>query len=97
MNYATMQQEAGLSALALNGENQDKREWYEAYPRRWAAMQVRSYRFLRIKDADIRAWICIADVAGVGGDGEPCITNVKPLAYLSESLVEEAFTETPLF
>ena len=97
VNYVTGQTEAGLSALAINGQDQGKREWYEAYPERWVAMQIRSYGFLRIKDSELRPWICTGTLVGLGGDGEPCITNVKPIAYLAPSLLAEAEEVKPLF
>lgn len=56
----------------------------------WIARQLCKYAQLGEGDAGRCAWILVGRVVGRGPDHEPLVADPKPLAILSERLVEQA-------
>ncbi|MEW9530190.1 DUF6098 family protein [Microbispora sp. NPDC049125] len=74
----------GLSATVLDAEC-----WWTSPLEDWLARQVCKYTHLA-KEGDRRAWILSGRVVARGPDHEPLIDEVEPVAWLDDSVVEQA-------
>jgi Family of unknown function (DUF6098) len=75
----------GLSVVPLTPPG-----WWRRPVADWFARQVCKYAQLGEGDADRCAWILTGRVVGRGPDHEPLVADPKPLAILSDSLVDQA-------
>ncbi len=77
----------GLSASALGVE-----PWWEDRDRSvWVARRLYDYRHLRERrSGPIRPWALEGRLCGRGPDNEPLVTDVRPVAWIDESLIREA-------
>lgn len=86
-NYANNHFESGVSVNALIAE-----EWWylnapdqTAAKKNYIAMQVAEYSFLPGKP-----WLMTATETDRGSDNEPVVTEIKPLAWISLNVIDEA-------
>lgn len=80
----------GLSANPLMVE-----DWWEGRPlRTWVARRLYDYRHLRERrDGDVRPWVLEGREVSRGPDNEPLVECREPVAWLDESVVQEAVRE----
>ncbi|MEY9213242.1 hypothetical protein ABH917_002688 [Thermobifida halotolerans] len=75
----------GLSATVLTPE-----PWWTRPLADWLARQICKYVEITDSADDRAAWVLSGRVSGRGPDHEPLLTDVTPMAWLSEATVEEA-------
>ena len=77
----------GLSASALAVE-----PWWEDRPLRlWVARRLHDYRHLRQdKGPGVRPWVLEGKERGRGPDNEPLVSCERPVAWLADTVIEEA-------
>ncbi|MEW2586959.1 DUF6098 family protein [Streptomyces virginiae] len=77
----------GLSASALDVE-----PWWGERPLRlWIARRLYDYAHLpEAKDRRVRPWLLLGTETGRGPDNEPLVTEVVPLAWVDQVVIEEA-------
>jgi hypothetical protein len=75
----------GLSVTFLTPES-----WWTRPLEDWLSRQVRKYASLVEEDPDRVGWVLQGDTVGHGPDHEPLLDRVRPVAYLSEAVMEEA-------
>ncbi|MFI9150240.1 DUF6098 family protein [Streptomyces sp. NPDC053367] len=85
----------GLSASPLDIE-----EWWGERPVRvWVARRLYDYCHLpQVRGGPTRPWILHGAESGRGPDNEPLVTDVEPLGWIAEQVIEEAtrvITEQP--
>ncbi|GAA2458352.1 DUF6098 family protein [Streptomyces glaucus] len=85
----------GLSATPLDVE-----EWWGERPVRvWVARRLYDYCHLpRVKDPRTRPWVLHGSETARGPDNEPLVTDVEPLGWIADHVIEEAcriVTEQP--
>lgn len=93
LNHQTGKAEPGLSVNKLAPEY-----WYMANAAQrgegaqtWIAMQVRDYNYMRYQAPGTRAWVLTGtECAARGSDNELLLTDVAPVAYLSDACIEQA-------
>jgi Family of unknown function (DUF6098) len=74
----------GLSVSAIAPE-----PWWPRAPKDWIARRIRQYAQLGHTEGRF-AWLLSGTVVGHGPDHEPLVTDVRPIARLSDRLLEEA-------
>ncbi|MFF3314662.1 DUF6098 family protein [Streptomyces sp. NPDC003035] len=80
----------GLSANPLDVESW----WGERPLRLWAARRLYDYAHLpRVKDGRVRPWLLLGKENGRGPDNEPLVTDVEPLGWVDQVVIEEATEE----
>ncbi|CAL9318152.1 DUF6098 family protein [Streptomyces sp. SudanB66_2053] len=80
----------GLSANPLGVEEW----WQDRSPALWVARRLYDYEHLpREKGAGIRPWVLRGREAGRGPDNEPLVTDVRPLCWIADEVIEEAHAE----
>ncbi|WP_435110842.1 DUF6098 family protein [Nocardiopsis synnemataformans] len=75
----------GLSVTVLTPES-----WWTRPLEDWLSRQVRKYASLVEEDPDRVGWVLQGDTVAHGPDHEPLLSRVRPVAYLSEAVMEEA-------
>src|SRR5690606_29771079 len=75
----------GLSVHPLDGES-----WWTRPHKDWLARQLCQYRHLSEKNPNRRAWVLRGREVARGPDCEPLLAEVEPIAYLDDSLLDEA-------
>lgn len=75
----------GLSAVPLNPPG-----WWRRPVEDWLARQICKYAHLAERGGDRYPWVLCGRVADIGPDHEPLITDARPLARLSDTLLDEA-------
>src|SRR5581483_7818669 len=80
----------GLSANPLKAE-----PWWKGHSlRSWLARRLYDYRHLAgQRGKDVRPWILEGKEVGRGPDNEPLVECLRPIAWLSENVVNEANKE----
>lgn len=83
--------ESGLDLPGLSVSPLQPEEWWKRPAVEWLARQLCSYVHLR-DDADDerRPWVLTGQVVARGPDNEPIIGSYRPLAWLSDELIDEA-------
>lgn len=80
----------GLSANPMRVEDW----WGERSLRTWVARRLYDYRHLAEKRGPgVRPWLLEGRECGHGPDNEPLVTDVEPVAWLSDGVVDEAVRE----
>jgi len=64
--------------------------WWPRDPVDWIARRVCKYLHLAQDDPRRRAWILRGEVAGYGPDHEPLLSDIEPIGWLGDRLVEQA-------
>lgn len=75
----------GLSVTVLTPE-----PWWTRPLEDWLARQVRKYASLVREDPDRCGWVLQGETTAHGPDHEPLLEEVRPVAYLSEAVMEQA-------
>ena len=64
--------------------------WGNRSPRLWLARRLFDYRHLReLRGPDVRPWVLAGVESGRGPDNEPLVTDVRPLAWIAEAVLDE--------
>ncbi len=74
----------GLSVTTISPE-----PWWHRPVEDWVARRIRKYAELS-RQEDRFAWLLKGRVVGRGPDHEPLLTDIRPLARLSHSVLDEA-------
>jgi hypothetical protein len=83
--------EAELDLPGLSAETLTPEPWWDRPVEDWIARQVCKYLHIREQaDDDRYAWVLRGEVVARGPDREPILTDIEPLAWLSEAALEEA-------
>jgi Family of unknown function (DUF6098) len=82
--------ESGLELPGLSVNRLDAEDWWTRPMRDWLARQLCQYLHLSDRGVDHHGWVLRGRVVGRGPDDEPLVTDVEPVASLSEALLEEA-------
>lgn len=83
--------ESGLELPGLSVNPLQPPPWWTRPMREWLARQLCSYVHLAEEaDDDRRAWVLEGPVVARGPDNEPLVSDYRPLARLSDGLVDEA-------
>lgn len=83
--------ESGLELPGLSVNPLQPEPWWTPPTELWVARQLCNYVHLaEDADDDRRAWILEGEVVARGPDNEPLVTDVRPLAWLSDGLIREA-------
>lgn len=84
-DYESDLQLPGLSVTVLTPE-----PWWTRPLEDWLARQVRKYASLVEEDPDRCGWALQGRITAHGPDHEPLLEGVRPVAYLSDAVMEEA-------
>ena len=83
--------ESGLQLPGLSVSPLQPEAWWTRPVVEWLARQLCSYVHLRDEaDDDRRPWVLTGQVVARGPDNEPIIGSYRPLAWLSDELINEA-------
>jgi hypothetical protein len=82
--------ESGLELPGLSANPLRPEPWWTRPVEDWLARQVCQYEHLRRKEPARFAWVLAGPVVGRGPDCEPLIRPFRPVARLSDDLLEEA-------
>lgn len=82
--------ESGLDLPGLSVNPLHPESWWTRPLEDWLARQVCQYAELAEKNPDRYAWVLDGRTVARGPDCEPLLTDVEPLAVLSEELLDEA-------
>ncbi|HEY7595938.1 MAG TPA: DUF6098 family protein [Actinophytocola sp.] len=80
--------ESGLVMPGVSANPLRPPGWWSLPGADWVARAVCQY--LRELDEGARPWVLTGEVVDFGPDNEPLLTGVRPIAWLSRSLVREA-------
>lgn len=86
--HPSVDHESGLPMPGHSANPLRPPEWWTRPAADWLARRVCQY--LRGHREDIRPWVLTGDVIDFGPDNEPLLVNVRPIAWLSAELVDEA-------
>lgn len=82
--------ESGLELPGLSVNPLDVEPWWTRPRRDWLSRQLCQYRHLSEKNPKRRAWLLRGQTVARGPDNEPLLADVHPIAFLSESVMDEA-------
>jgi hypothetical protein len=82
--------ESGLELPGLSVVPLRPPEWWSRPLEDWVARQIRKYAHLAEKGDSRYAWALTGRVCDFGPDHEPLIADFRPVAVLSDDLLEEA-------
>ncbi|HEY0449994.1 DUF6098 family protein [Actinophytocola sp.] len=80
--------ESGLPMSGLSANPLKQPGWWTLPPEDWVARRL--CQCLRDVAADARPWVLIGKVVDHGPANEPLLADVRPIAWLSESMVRQA-------
>ncbi|HWC37117.1 MAG TPA: DUF6098 family protein [Acidimicrobiales bacterium] len=83
--------ESGLELPGLSVNPLRPEPWWTRPLRHWVARQLCAYAHIGEQGSKV-PWVLTGKVIGRGPDNEPLLGPFEPMAFLSESLVEEART-----
>jgi hypothetical protein len=86
----SMDTESGLELPGLSVNPLDVESWWTRPRKDWLARQLCQYRHLSEKNPKRRAWVLRGRTVARGPDSEPLVADVEPIAYLADSLLDEA-------
>ncbi len=90
MGQTSRDYESGLELPGLSVVPLSPPEWWTRPVADWLARQVCKYAHVAASDAGKYAWILTGQVAGMGPDHEPLVACPRPLATLSDTLIQQA-------
>jgi hypothetical protein len=68
--------------------------WGDRSLRLWVARRLHDYRHLReLRGPGVRPWVLAARECGRGPDNEPLVVDIRPLAWIDDSVLEECEKE----
>ncbi|WP_336708401.1 DUF6098 family protein [Oerskovia sp. USHLN155] len=80
--------ESGCRLPGLSVNPLDPEPWWDRPVQHWVARQLRQY--VHLAEGDRYAWVLTGTVVGRGPDCEPLLTSVRPVARLSDQVLDEA-------
>ncbi|OCI32898.1 DUF6098 family protein [Oerskovia enterophila] len=80
--------ESGCRLPGLSVNRLDPQPWWDRPVEHWVARQLRQY--VHLAEEDRYAWVLTGAVVGRGPDCEPLLMSVRPIARLSDQVVDEA-------
>jgi hypothetical protein len=80
--------ESGCRLPGLSVNPLDPEPWWNRPVQHWVARQLRQYVHLAEKDR--YAWVLTGAVVGRGPDCEPLLTSIRPVARLTDQVLDEA-------
>jgi hypothetical protein len=87
-SHPSTDHESGLVMPGLSVNPLAPPGWWTLPAADWVARRICQY--LRELDEGARPWVLTGDVIDFGPDNEPLVDHARPIAWLSESLVNEA-------
>ncbi|WP_017587456.1 DUF6098 family protein [Nocardiopsis ganjiahuensis] len=82
--------ESGLELPGLSVSVLTPEAWWTRPLEDWLARQVRKYAPLAEEDTSRFGWVLRGRTVAHGPDHEPLLVGVRPVAYLADSVMEEA-------
>jgi hypothetical protein len=82
--------ESGLELPGLSVVPLTPPDWWTRPVTDWLARQVCKYAHVAADDPGKYAWILTGPVTGMGPDHEPLVACPRPLATLSDALIQQA-------
>jgi len=82
--------ESGLELPGLSANPLDPPRWWTRAAADWLARQICAYVHLDDGSPQKIAWVLTGRLVGRGPDNEPLLASVDPVAYLADSLIDEA-------
>ena len=90
-NSTSRDYESGLDLPGLSVNPLRPEQWWRRPVNDWLARQICNYVHIQEEsDDDRRAWVLRGSVAARGPDNEPLVTGYRPLAWLSDEVIDEA-------
>lgn len=80
--------ESGCRLPGLSVNPLDPEPWWSRSVEHWVARQLHQY--VHLAEGERYAWVLTGAVVGRGPDCEPLLTSVRPVARLSDQVVDEA-------
>lgn len=87
---ASVDTESGLELPGLSVNPLDPQPWWTRERADWLARQLCQYKHLRERNPKRIALVLRGRMVGRGPDSEPLLTDVEPVARLSDALLDEA-------
>jgi hypothetical protein len=75
----------GWSVTTLRPES-----WWTRPAEEWVARRICKYLDLGGDDHRRRPWLLTGEIVSVGPDHEPLVADIRPIAYLSDNVVERS-------
>src|SRR3954469_9029786 len=85
--------ESGLELPGLSVNPLAPEQWWTRPLNDWLARQLCQYRYLEQKEPERYAWVLRGRVVARGPDNEPLLTDIEPIARLSDAVLREAERE----
>lgn len=83
--------ESGLDLPGLSVNPLRPEAWWTRPIEEYLARQICNYAHIQDEaDDDRRAWVLAGEVVARGPDNEPVVADFKPLAWLSDAVIDEA-------
>jgi hypothetical protein len=94
-NRASKDKLTGTELPGLSANPLRKEEWWQDRPTLlWVARRLYDYSHLREGVADeVQPWVLTGEETSRGPDNEPLVRNVRPVAWIAESVIAEAEAE----
>ncbi|MFI6039457.1 DUF6098 family protein [Streptomyces sp. NPDC051315] len=85
----------GVAMPGLSANPLDLEDWWEDRSRTlWVARRLYDYAHLpHEKGPGVRPWVLTGRETGRGPDNEPLVTDVRPLCWIDQGVIEEARAE----
>lgn len=85
---ASVDHESGLEMSGLSATVLDAPDWWTRPAEDWVARQI--HKYAQLGGEDRFGWVLTGREVGRGVDHEPLLTEIRPVARLTDALVEEA-------
>ena len=83
--------ESGLDLPGLSVNPLHPETWWQRPIEDWLARQICNYVHIQEEsDDERRGWVLRGSIAARGPDNEPLVTDYRPLAWLSDEVIDEA-------
>ena len=90
-NATSRDYESGLELPGLSVNPLQPEQWWTRPVEEYLARQICNYVHIREEsDDERRAWVLTGDVISRGPDNEPIVRDFTPVAWLSDTVIEEA-------
>jgi hypothetical protein len=90
MDHPSRDYEAGVDLPGLPVTSLRLEAWWSRDPSSWIARRVCKYLALIDSDPRRRTWILTGTLVGRGSDHEPLLTDITPIAWLSDQVISDA-------
>lgn len=92
---ASVDQLTGVPLPGLSASPLDAERWWGDHPLRlWVARRLYDYAHLRFdKGPGVRPWVLHGEETARGPDNEPLVRYASPVAWIDQSVIDEATAE----